>query len=200
MKIPKTSFCITAVGLVATVMGSFACSDDVTASVNQLNLDRPVDVAFACYGGLRITGNDGAQPADPVVVSAQPTTGCEVRTKRVADGAPLQVPPGQEDLRPMGGAQLSSVSWYGLILQSVPGTVALARFEAKPSEKFEPGDVLVLDADPLTPGKNGISVGVEPIALATDNSGCFAVTANAGSCDASIIDLGTALAADGNAK
>jgi len=45
------------------------------------------------------------------------------------------------------------------------------------------------DADPLTPAVNAISVGEEPIAIAPDNSGCFEVTANAGSCDVSVIDV-----------
>jgi hypothetical protein len=129
-----------------------------------------------------------------------PTPWCETRSAQIEEGAPAPVPVGQEDLRAGGGAQLAAVNWYGLILQSAPGTVALARFPTKPSADFQAGDVLVLDADPLTPGKNGISVGAEPIALATDDSGCFAVTANAGSCDTSVVELSSALAADGNAK
>jgi hypothetical protein len=44
------------------------CSDGATGTVSQLNLDRPVDIAFACYGGMRVLGADNAaQPTDPVV-------------------------------------------------------------------------------------------------------------------------------------
>ncbi|MBA3539681.1 MAG: hypothetical protein H0T79_08620, partial [Deltaproteobacteria bacterium] len=50
-----------------------------------------------------------------------------------------------------------------------------------------------LDADPLTPGKNGISVGEDPIAIATDRAGCKEITANAGSCDLSVLDIATAV-------
>src|SRR5438309_525509 len=32
-----------------------ACSDTTPTGTNQLNIDRPVDISFACYGGLRVT-------------------------------------------------------------------------------------------------------------------------------------------------
>ena len=35
-----------------------ACGGTSSNTINQLNLDRPVDVAFACYGGLRLTGGN----------------------------------------------------------------------------------------------------------------------------------------------
>src|SRR5439155_22464531 len=63
-----------------------------------------------------------------------------------------------------------------------------------PSTPFRSGSVLVLDADQLTPSKNSISVGEEPIAIATDRTGCYEVIANAGSCDLSELDVNSAVA------
>jgi hypothetical protein len=51
----------------------------------------------------------------------------------------------------------------------------------------------VLDADPLTPGKNALSIGEDPVALGTDKTGCYEITANAGSCDLSELDITSAL-------
>src|SRR6185369_2294954 len=95
------------------------------------------------------------------------------------------VPPGQEDI--------PAPSWYAFILQSAPGTLAVAQWPSKPSTAFAGNDIQVLDADPLTPGKNSISIGEEPNAIATDKAGCFEVTANAGSCDLSELDIGSVL-------
>ncbi|HEV7810973.1 MAG TPA: hypothetical protein VGO64_10255, partial [Candidatus Limnocylindrales bacterium] len=165
-----------------------ACSDTTNPEVTQLNLDRPVDMAFACYGGLRITNGADAKPTDPIVVSAQPFESCNFRSgPPVDDKAP--VPFGQGEV---GGLQPSGVFWYGLILESGPGTVAVARFQTSPVNQFA-SDASVRDANKLTPGTNGISVGEDPVAIATDKLGCHAITANAGSCDLSALDLTSAL-------
>ena len=179
-----------------------ACGDTTSNPPLQLNLDRPVDVAFACYGGLRITGgggNESATPEQPVVLSAQPNRACEIRSAPRDVGAPVPVPPGQQDLTGAGGEVVVGAAWYGLILQQGPGTVAIAQFGTKPATAFQGGsDVAVLDADPLTPGKNSISIGEDPIAIVTDHTGCKGVTANAGSCDLSVLDLTDAFNLDGN--
>lgn len=164
-----------------------SCTDPTTNEIEQLNLDRPVDIAFACWGPLRL--DDGGS----IVSSPQPLASCNIRSEhRVTDTMgvtePEHRPPGQED---MPGQSLANVSWYGLILQSEPGTVAVARWDTKESALFQGGDVTVLDADRLTPGKNSISVGEDPVAIATDRIGCYAVTANAGSCDLSVINIDT---------
>jgi hypothetical protein len=179
-----------------------ACGDTSTTPLTQLNLDRPVDVAFGCWGGLRITnggGDDSATIDQDVVLSAQPTKSCEIRSAPRETGAPIMPPPGQQDLSAQGGELVPGVAWYGLILQKGPGTVAVAQFSTKASTAFGGGtDVVVLDADPLTPGKNSISVGEDPVGIMTDTIGCNAVTINAGSCDLSVLDLTTALDLDGN--
>lgn len=180
---------------VLAVLGA-SCGDTTDTPANQVNLDRPVDISFACYGGLRLTEGGPVTPdnQDNVTISAQPLDACKIRSGDHASGDPAPVPPGQEAVT--GGAPLPVVNWYGFILQSAPGTVALAQFATKPSASFASGDqlaVALIDADPLTPGTNGISVGEDPIAIATDKVGCFEVTANAGSCDLSALDIASAL-------
>jgi hypothetical protein len=187
------------IGSAVVALAAAACSDTTVNSTFQLNLDRPVDMAFACHGGLRILGdNRTAEVDDVVTVSAQPLASCDVRTQQVPTDAPAAVPEGQQSLA--DGPSLAPVNYYGLILQSVPGTVSFARFPALPASAFSGDDVSIRDADPLTPGKNGITVGIRPVAIATDSSGCFAVTANAGSRDLSMLDLNSALAFDGKAR
>lgn len=188
--------------VVASLMAALAvsCGDTTQTAVSQLNLDRPVDIAFSCFGGLRITNGGSADPSQDVVQSAQPTTSCDIRSQPHDDGTDQPTPPGQEQLT--GSALLGAVQWYGFVLQSEPGTVAVTRWDTKPSQGFIGGDVTVLDADDLTPGQNGISVGEDPVAIATSREGCFEVTANAGSCDMSTLDITSAVfatAGDGHA-
>lgn len=181
------------VPVLAILAGS--CGDTTTLGAAQLNLDRPVDIAFACYGSLRITNGNPATVDDVIRATAQPLSACDIRSGSFDPtiGERPPVPPGQEDLTAMGGTSVGLASWYGFILQSAPGTVAIAQFETKPTTSFAGADVKVLDADLLTPGKNGISVGEDPVAIATDKVGCFEVIANAGSCDLSSLDVSSAI-------
>jgi hypothetical protein len=167
-----------------------SCDSTVTSITDQLNLDRPIDIAFACYGSLRLTGGGAADPTQEIIETAMPIQACDIRSASHDAGTLAPVPPGQETI---GTSTTGSSFYYGFILQSEPGTVALAQWDTKPSSSFAGGDVLVLDADPLIPGKNGISVGEDPVAVATDSVGCYELTANAGSCDMSSIDINTAL-------
>ena len=187
--------------LIALAIVAAACGDTTSNPPLQLNLDRPVDVAFACFGGLRLTGgggNESATPQQPIEFMAQPPRACEIRSGARSTGDPVPVPPGQQDLTGVGGALVPGAAWYGLILQQGPGTVAIAQWATKAATQFQGGsDVTVLDADPLTPGKNSISVGEDPIGIVTDYTGCKAVTANAGSCDLSVLDITSALDLDG---
>lgn len=180
-------------GLALGLVLGAACGDTSNPVAAPLNLNRPVEIAFACYGPLRIT--HGATPATPdesVIVTAQPTASCETRSQPT-DALEIR-PPGQEDLPDQA---VGTTDWYGFILESAQGTVALAHWASQPATAFmgsAGAEVQVLDADPLTPGKNAISVGEEPIAIVTDKSGCYEVTANAGSCDLSVLDINSALA------
>lgn len=170
-----------------------ACGDTTNNATTQLNLNRPVDLTFACFGGLRLTNGVAPDPTQQIVSTAQPLESCDVRSEAVPLGDPQPVPPGQEDLTAMGGLPIPAVSYYGFILQSVPGTVAIARWDTKPSAAFVGGDVSILDADPLTPGQNGVAMGENPVALVTDRVGCFEVSANAGSCDLSTLNIASAV-------
>jgi hypothetical protein len=176
----------------AVVLG---CSNTTNTAPSQLTFNRPVDIAFGCYGGLRITNGDPSNPQQPIVTSAQPIQSCETRSQQVPTGSPSPLPPGQEDLTGSGGGSaIPSVSWFGFILESVPGVVAVARWNTTfPPTTFTGADAIVLKADGLTPGTNAVSVGDSPIAIATDTVGCYVVTANSGSCDLSELDMTTAL-------
>ena len=125
-----------------------ACGDTTNTPPSQLNLDRPVDVAFACYGGLRLTNGGVAKPGDPVRVSAQPRISCDIRSGPHEPGTPQPVPVGQEDLPGIPDGQLPAVAWYAFILQSGPGTVAIAQWGTKPPSQFAGGDITMKDADP----------------------------------------------------
>ena len=181
-----------------TLVLILGCGETTSTPPSQLNLDRPTDMTFACVGGLRIIPDSRpdqtmGDPNDEVLLSAMPTTACEIRSGDHETGTPVPVPPGQDDLTADGGVPVGSAFWFSFILQSGPGTVAIAQFQTKPSTAFAGADVSVLDADPLTPTKNSISIGEDPIAIATDRTGCKVVTANAGSCDLSVLDVTTAV-------
>ncbi len=172
--------------LLAASLVAVACSDSTTNAPTQLNFDRPVDIAFACHGGLRLTGGGAASPDQEIISSAQPIESCNVRSGPRDSVTDKPAPPGQED---MTGSIVGGASYYAFVLQSGPGTVALARFETKPATAYAGGEVVVVDVDPLTPGKNGITVGEDPIAIVTDRVGCFEVIANKGSCDLSTLEI-----------
>lgn len=171
---------------------AISCNSPDVVPPTQLNLDRPVDISFACFGPVK----DAALAT--IVSSAQPPRWCNAYSPVLAPAAPIARPPGLESL-----AEEPVYSWYGFILQPASGTVALSRFRAKPSDQFISGvsanpvaDVQVIDADHGTPGKNAISVGENPVAIGTDASGCHEVIANAGSCDLSVLDINSAVAVD----
>jgi hypothetical protein len=203
---------IASTATVAIVAGSCASQGEVQPFLQ--SLDRPTDVAFACSGRLRIT--DGQEPTgdQPVKIIPQPLDSCRTRAVLAPPehlcppGSPpscVEVPaPGAEGAvdTPAGQGNLpgqasfnNTHSWYAFILQSVPGTVAIAQADVKkPGEGYLSNEIQVQDATPLTPGKNSLSVGSLPVAIATDAAGCHMVTANAGSCDLSIIDINRAIA------
>ena len=173
-----------------------ACNSTSDVPVTTLVFDRPVDISFACYGALRITGGGSADPSQTVDTTAQPIASCDTRAQEVAMGATPPRPMGQEDLSGKGGTDITPVQYYGFVLESVAGSVALVNFDSKEPTAFAGGinqDVKPVDADPLTPGENGISVGDFPVAIATDKVGCYELTANAGSCDMSTLSINEAI-------
>jgi hypothetical protein len=180
----------------ASVITGVGCGDPTTAGGTALNLDRPIDVAFACYGAMRQTGGRAkGETTDPVFATAQPPAACQALSPPLSTDT-ITPAPGQETI---SGQAAITPSWYAFILQSATGTVALTRWAPKAAESMIAGvsdgggEFAVLDGDSLTPAKNAISVGEDPIAIATDKAGCFEVTANAGSCDLSELDINSAL-------
>jgi hypothetical protein len=186
--------------LAATTSWSCGGTDDVAPDT--LNFNRPTDIAFACYGGLRITNGSASSVDQQVTNSAQPLQSCDIRSQAYDTSATPPVPPGQENLGSGSDAsEVPVVGWYSFILQSVPGTVGIATWATKPSSSFSGGgDVTVLDADPLTPGKSGITMGQDPVGLVTDQIGCYEITANNGSCDLSALDITSALSYQADPK
>ncbi|MGE0550119.1 MAG: hypothetical protein AB7O24_20055 [Kofleriaceae bacterium] len=169
---------------VAVAAGALAsCGETTTIPTQQRNLDRPTDVAFACYGGLKVNGLPDGQN---IQLSAQPVEACNIRSGPHDSSTPAPVPPGQEGVT-------NAVSWYGFVLQSAPGTVVVTEFPTKPSTAFGGADIIIRDEDSSTPGKNGIAIGEDPVGIVTDRSGCYMLTANAGTCDVSALDVGSAL-------
>ena len=183
----------TGLGAVAATLAA-SCGDPTDTLLTELNLDRPVDIAFACYGAMRITNGGDGSADDVITTTAQPRESCDDVSPQLTLAADAEQPhpKGQQKI---GDVDLGTPVWYGFILQSASGTVALASWPSKSSETFAVGDAQILDADPLTPGKNAISVGEDPVAIATDRSGCYEVTANAGSCDLSLLDVNSAIVA-----
>jgi hypothetical protein len=183
------------IGIAVVLAGS--CTDTTDSITDQLNLDRPIDIAFACYGGLRYTGGLAATPdnAGDVHQTAMPIGACDYRSGPHSSMDPAPIPAGQETINDKDGHSQPTGSsfYYGFILQNETGTVALAHWDTKPATAFQGADVTVDDANPLIPGKNSIAVGEDPVAIASSTEGCYEVTANAGSCDLSTIDVTSAV-------
>jgi hypothetical protein len=199
--------------LLAAVLGlsAGACEEEVPPPIIR-TLDSPTDMAFACRGRMRVTGDQPATAEQPIVTSPMPVEACrawhevsvdiddndteddptdDVRTLAKAP------PAGQGPLGLSANTQISQaqsdelfdewqaqIQLYGFALQRNTGTVAVIgqKLGATPT-------VSLLDADPYSPGRNVIPVGSQPVGIATDLTGCHVMTANAGSCDLSIIDV-----------
>ncbi len=181
-----------AVGLAGLALGLVtSCGTPSSNPITVQTLDRPADLAFACHGRMRLLGDNAlADATDAVEFQPHPLESCRIRSLTDKPGtAPIEnVPVGQED---MGGTPMGAMSWYGFALQPIAGTLAVIRAQVlKDGEGYSAeGDVIVLDGDELAPGFNSLSVASQPVAIATMPSGCHLVTANAGSCDLSVIDV-----------
>lgn len=173
MSVMRTALAVSVLA-VASLLGS--CGQDI-APADPRNLDRPTDVVFVCVGDVDLDPTPGV--AD-VVFTAQPMELCR---QWAAVNADLQddliAPPGQEDL----ANTPFSPEMFSFVVQPGKGTLAMIR----------PSVFSVIDTDPLTPGRNAISVGTLPVDGVADDSGCFVVTANAGSCDLSVLDTTSAV-------
>ena len=189
--------------LAPAVLAVAACGETGTATIGPRSFDRPVDVAFGCYGRLKLTAT-GEETVAP-----QPLRSCAVRA--LGNGDPTDrapVVPGQESVKN------EAMYWFALAVQPTSGTVTVASTtlkgiadsdEAKDpmidppfvAPPYNVGDFTIDDADRYIPGHNALAVGASPIAIATDTAGCHLLTANAGSCDVSVIDLQRVTNTDG---
>lgn len=168
----------------ALLVATAACGEAVTESPVGRAFDRPVDVAFGCWGKLRIDG----QPVDAATNHPQPLGSCGVRVLGNGDASNLDpVPPGQE------GVRNANLFWYSVAVQPTSGTITVVNYKVKgiadESQSYNESEFSVEDSDPLTPGQNSLAVGSGPIAIDTDTAGCHLLTANTGTCDLSVIDL-----------
>ncbi len=143
---------------------------DNNVNVVVRNLDGPTDVAFGCVGDLKLTSTGD------VVRSAQPLASCAARVQG-------EIPPGQEDV-PL------APDLFAFVLQQTRGTIAVIDIFAG----------AVADSDPFAPGRNAIPIGTLPVGLVEDQSGCFVMTANAGSCDLSALDVESAVSLNAPAQ
>ena len=168
-------------GLVCAAAAAAASCAQSQTSTGVFNLDRPSAISFACWGDLRITNGDPATPDQEVVRSPQPVIAC---TDRLDD----TVPDGQEPID--GVVSPQSVSFAAFVLQPTKGSLAVIQMSAD-STGFSSGGLI--DADPYTPGRSAVPVGTLPVDVATTTDSCYAVTANAGSCDLSVLDVDSAL-------
>ncbi len=142
-----------------------------------IDLQRPSDIAFACFGDMRVTNGQPATADQEVVGSAMPVSAC----RSWYLGAP---PEGQEEIE--GALSPLAPSFVNFVLEPAKGTLAVVVYEASPVGLEVAG---VIDTDPLTPGRNPVPVGTLPVGVITSQDGCQAVTANAGSCDLSLVDV-----------
>jgi hypothetical protein len=197
----------------ALLLGLAACGSTGGGNPDTRGLDHPVDISFGCFGQLRILEDGTADASDVKVNTAQPLASCSARTGVIKVVTPdpehpddrskdtvsypdRPPPPGQEQLT--GETAPLFVAYYGFVLQSVPGTIALTTWSTQgfadalsigEQGKFNFESVVYQDSDPATPGQNSVAVGEMPIAIATDRAGCQLITANAGSCDLSVVDI-----------
>lgn len=171
-------------GFALVALAAAAGCGDTTQANEIRNLDRPSDIVFSCYGDLRLTGGNPVPSAnDEIVRSAQPLTSCQSQ----ANG---EIPPGQGEPTDGQSPILVPPAFFGFALQSGTGSVAVIRFSLKLAEI---GQTTVADSDPLTPGKNSIPIGTQPVGLVSSPDGCHVISANGGSCDLSLLDVNSAI-------
>lgn len=167
-----------------------ACSEPTPASVVRI-LDRPTHVAFACVGDMRVTGGGPADASQEVIQSPVPVPAC-------ASWGAGEPPPGQGALAESNDNPLRP-TLYPFFLQSARGSVAVARYNrpqaGDDADLAASRDLFprILDADRFAPGDDTIPIGNLPVGLVTDTSGCHLLTANAGTCDLSSLDVMSAI-------
>ena len=149
--------------LAPAVLAVAACGETGTATIGPRSFDRPVDVAFGCYGRLKLTATLEE------TVAPQPLRSCAVRA--LGSGDPTDrapVVPGQE------GIKNTAMSWFVLAVQPTSGTVTVASTTLKgiadmddignPAVRppfvappYNGADFVIDDADRYIPGHNALA-------------------------------------------
>jgi hypothetical protein len=139
-----------------------ACSQPVNPPPLR-HLERPADVAFGCLVSATVEGVTATR--------ALPPASCH--------GGFLLDPndPTVDRNHPLFGQRGQLAAF---ILEPVRGDVAVVS---------DPYGATFEDSDGLSPGQNGLPVGRLPTGITTSEDGCYAVVANGGSCDLSLIHV-----------
>ena len=127
------------------------------------NLERPSDIAFACVG-LFGAPSDDAGAGDGLTkpqVSGRPMAECHV--------------PHQFDLPPTFRRRT-----FGFVANTARHELSLVDMD----------NSKLIDLDPTNPGTNVAPLGVLPEQIAASDDGCRIVSANRGSCDLTLVDVG----------
>jgi hypothetical protein len=146
------------------VAAGAACSRDDTI-VPVRNLERPSDMGFVCLG---LVDANGAK-----VVSGRPMIACHDTDPLVQDN--------RVDLKNR------NVGTFGLVTNTARGEVAVIDMDESPGARL-------VDLDTGNPGYNQVPAGALPEAIAASQDGCWAVTANRGTCDFAVMDPARMLA------
>lgn len=158
-----------------------ACSQSTNLTFIQ-NLQRPNDVSFGCIQLFVADGGVAGQTASSlancgtIVPSVPSLPGPDAAVMDgdagVDAGVITQNPIVQVALI---SEQVRSVVWLVDLNQTDPTTQNIVN--------------RLVDSDPFAPGQNPLPVGPLPVGVVTEADGCFAATANAGSCDLSVINI-----------
>ena len=79
-----------------------------------------------------------------------------------------------------GSGTTPQIQPFGFVVEGPKGDVVVATLFGQGSIK---------DSDPFSPGGSGVPVGRLPVSIATTADGCYAVTANSGSCDIGVVNI-----------
>ncbi|MCU1277840.1 MAG: hypothetical protein JWM53_1386, partial [bacterium] len=171
--------------ILAVVGGSLAWAaltacNQTTITTPLRSFDRPSDAALTCVQYRPDEYDAVERPHGTYEV--RPLADCEpVRAASLAKPSPFALPVNY--VPPIGSGEPFTPTLVALVTQSARGELALV----------DTARSLLIDTDPYKPGYGFIPVGKLPEHIRASKDGCWAVTANSGSCDLSKIDVSTAI-------
>ncbi len=145
--------------------------------VSTHNLERPSDMAFACVGLLNLPADGGAADAG----TADAGTADGSASTPVVSGRPMY-----ECNRPGWFDEPFDVSrrTFSFVANSARGELSV----------IDLNNSKLVDLDLANPETNVAPLGVLPEQMSASSDGCRIVTANRGSCDLTLVDVGTLMA------